>query len=330
MPSYIDLGHGAFMSDMNYFMNYYPEKAEYYVRYVSSFNTDEILEQESDLREIVIFVPRNIAIERVIDLVLEQAHDAIVFEKILIVLEPGARLIISEKIMNGHDAVKLIRSVSMIVEDGAQLDMLCDNALSLSSSSTTTYTAHIQRDSIVTLLFSITGGLSTNLSINLLLHQPGAQGYCGGFYMLRDEQSCTITTNQRHENQSTTSTVIMHGALAHNASVSYHGLIDIQESGRQARASQRNKNILLHQNARAISIPSLEVKTDDVHCNHGSAVGRFDEDHYFYIQTRGLSEQIGRNLMLQGFFYDSIPVIAPALIPVVHKKITALCTTLDF
>jgi Fe-S cluster assembly protein SufD len=68
--------------------------------------------------------------------------------------------------------------------------------------------------------------------------------------------------------------------------------------------SQENKNILLSNQARALSVPSLEVLTNDVHCFHGSALGRFDQNHLFYAASRGIDEIQMRTLLVRAFFGD--------------------------
>ncbi len=69
---------------------------------------------------------------------------------------------------------------------------------------------------------------------------------------------------------------------------------------------QVNKNILLSPSAKAVSIPSLEILTNDVQCSHGSAVGQLDQGHIFYLMARGLQEVQAKQLLLESFIENSI------------------------
>ena len=83
----------------------------------------------------------------------------------------------------------------------------------------------------------------------------------------------------------------------------YHGTIRVEQDAAWYVASQNNKNILLISNdARAVSVPSLEVLTNEVQCFHGSASGRCDDEQLFYLQSRGIDKKQAHRLLLQAFF----------------------------
>jgi Fe-S cluster assembly protein SufD len=59
---------------------------------------------------------------------------------------------------------------------------------------------------------------------------------------------------------------------------------------------------VLNTNARADSIPGLEILADDVRCTHGATVGKIDPDLLFYLNSRGIPTDIARRLIVEGFF----------------------------
>ena len=73
-----------------------------------------------------------------------------------------------------------------------------------------------------------------------------------------------------------------------------------------------NRNLLLSDGARADSVPNLEIETGEVAgAGHASATGRFDDEHLFYLMSRGIPEEEARKLVVRGFFaelLDRIPV----------------------
>jgi len=67
---------------------------------------------------------------------------------------------------------------------------------------------------------------------------------------------------------------------------------------------------LLSENAKARSIPKLEILADDVRCKHGATIGTIDEAETFYLQSRGLSYEEARSMIVEGFFeqvFEKIP-----------------------
>ena len=80
-----------------------------------------------------------------------------------------------------------------------------------------------------------------------------------------------------------------------------HSLIRVNKQAQQTLAEQVNKNILLKNTARAVSIPTLEVLANDVRCKHGAAVSKLDAEQMFYLQSRGIDMQATRQMLVQAF-----------------------------
>lgn len=58
--------------------------------------------------------------------------------------------------------------------------------------------------------------------------------------------------------------------------------------------------------AKADSIPSLNIETDDVKCSHGSTSGKIDEEQIYYFQCRGFSRSDAEELLIFGYFEELI------------------------
>jgi Fe-S cluster assembly protein SufD len=73
-----------------------------------------------------------------------------------------------------------------------------------------------------------------------------------------------------------------------------------------------NRNLVLSDGAQAHSVPNLEIETGEVAgAGHASATGRFDDEHLFYLMSRGIREDEARKLVVRGFFAEllgKIPV----------------------
>ncbi len=59
---------------------------------------------------------------------------------------------------------------------------------------------------------------------------------------------------------------------------------------------QANRNLVLSSNARADSIPGLEILADDVRCTHGATVGKIDQEQIYYLQSRGITSRDAKRL----------------------------------
>ena len=53
-----------------------------------------------------------------------------------------------------------------------------------------------------------------------------------------------------------------------------------------------------------ISVPTIEVLQYDVQCCHGSAIGKFDVDDMWYLQSKGIMPQQAQKMLVRSFFQD--------------------------
>ena len=90
---------------------------------------------------------------------------------------------------------------------------------------------------------------------------------------------------------------------------------------------EQNRNLVLSEGTRADSIPNLEIETGDIEgAGHASATGRFDDEHLFYLQSRGISEAEAQRLVVHGFFNDlirkvGVPSIEDRLLTTVEAEL---------
>jgi Fe-S cluster assembly protein SufD len=91
----------------------------------------------------------------------------------------------------------------------------------------------------------------------------------------------------------------------------FNGLVYVKPEAQQTNSNQYNHNMILSDQARALSMPQLEIFADDVKCSHGATVGQLDNDHLFYLSTRGISTHDAKRILLEGFaeeIIDTIPI----------------------
>ena len=82
-----------------------------------------------------------------------------------------------------------------------------------------------------------------------------------------------------------------------------------------------NRNLVLTDGAHADSVPNLEILTGEVvGAGHASTSGRLDDEHIFYLQSRGIPFEEARRLVIRGFFGELIAKIG---VPELEERITA-------
>lgn len=92
---------------------------------------------------------------------------------------------------------------------------------------------------------------------------------------------------------------------------------------------ETNRNLVLSQGARADSVPNLEIETGEVvGAGHASATGRLDDEHLFYLTSRGMTPQEALRLIVVGFFNNivermGVPEIVEDVVATIEKKLVS-------
>ena len=136
------------------------------------------------------------------------------------------------------------------------------------------------------------GALGSRLSQvaqDVALVGRGAEAQVNGVMFTEGRQQLVYNTLQHHESPACRSDLLYKGALQDRSRLVWRGMIKVDKAAQKTDGYQRNDNLMLSNEARADSIPGLEIEADDVRCTHGATSGRVDAEQLFYARARGLS-----------------------------------------
>lgn len=148
---------------------------------------------------------------------------------------------------------------------------------------------------------TVVSSVSLDRNITCTLAGAGADAQVRCMYFGNEAHTFKIKTHQEHIARNATSNVVIKAVLDGAARLTCNSLISVAPGANGTNAEQVNKNILLSSSARAVSIPMLEVLANDVKCKHGAAVSKLDSEQFFYLQSRGLSLETTKSILLQAF-----------------------------
>lgn len=150
------------------------------------------------------------------------------------------------------------------------------------------------------------GGSYVKVDTGVILRGQGAEVETYGVTLGTGSQHFDHHTEHIHEAGKTHSNLDFKVALAGQARSVYTGLIRIAEEAATCEAYQENRNLLLSEEARAESIPELEILNEDVRCTHGATVAPLDEEQVFYLKSRGLPHHQAMRLIVYGFLDQTL------------------------
>jgi Fe-S cluster assembly protein SufD len=160
----------------------------------------------------------------------------------------------------------------------------------------------VGRDGNLDWIFGAVGSRLTKNFSELDLVGDGATGRMSGFYFTDGSQHLDHDTQQNHLAPHTTSDLLFKGALKDKSRSVWQGMIYVAPVAQKTDGYQANRNLVLSPDARADSIPGLEILADDVRCTHGVTVGKLEEEPLFYLKSRGIPTKDAERLIVEGFF----------------------------
>ncbi|MEA2613912.1 MAG: Fe-S cluster assembly protein SufD [Chloroflexota bacterium] len=211
-------------------------------------------------------------------------------------------------------------STSVLVGDNASLDLVGlqlwdDDAVHLGQ-----FGIRIGRDAHVRTFQASVGGDVVRIIENTEYAGPGGELQMFGLYFVDAGQHIEHRLFVDHNQAHTKSNVVYKGGLqgegAHSVWV---GNVLIRKVAEGIETYETNRNLVLTDGCRADSVPNLEIETGEIlGAGHASATGRFDDEQLFYLQSRGVTQDEARRLVVHGFFADIIRRIG---VPEVEQRL---------
>ncbi len=164
------------------------------------------------------------------------------------------------------------------------------------------FTGH--RDSTLRSLAVNLGSRFARTQVESVLQGQGSFSEMLGLYFADEHQHFAQRTLQSHSAPNATSDLLYKGALKDEARSEYSGLIKVLPGAQGTDAYQANRNLVLSEEAIARSIPQLEIEANEVRCTHGATVSPVEEEHLFYLMSRGIDRMTAQRLVVFGFFGD--------------------------
>ena len=253
---------------------------------------------------VFLYVPKGVRLEapvRVTRWLTESG--AAYLSRVLIVAERDSQVSYVDEVLSDDFEEQTFTStaVEVIARNGAQVQYVAVQRLGRGAFYQAVQRTLAGRDATLDTLNVALGASVTRVDLNARLLGPGANSDMLGLYFGDGSQHFDFNTSQDHVEPSTASDLLYKGALDGASRAVFRGIIRVHPGAQRTDAYQTNRNLLLSPDARADSLPNLEIEADDVKCSHGATVGELDAEAKFYLMSRGLSWIQAERLVVMGF-----------------------------
>ena len=169
-----------------------------------------------------------------------------------------------------------------------------------------------QNDSSQFSTFTATlGGKLVRNNLHVLPDGEHCETHLHGLFVGRGERHIDNHTFVDHARPNCESNELYKGILDERSTGVFNGKVFVRRDAQKTNAYQSNKSVVLSDTARMFAKPELEIYADDVKCSHGATTGQLDEEAMFYLQSRGISFERARAILLRAFAGDVLKLISP-------------------
>ena len=211
--------------------------------------------------------------------------------------------------------------VSIEIEVNSSCDILLNNIKDVKG-----LTIVINKDSNVTLSFIAEEEMKSS-NINIIVKSNATlTGYFADFSektldlhckvnLMEEGASCTyrvaslvagddhklVDVSIDHTSQKTYGKFDCYGICKDNGKITVAGTSHVFKGSIKSKAQQNCKIMVFDENSDATAKPVLKIDENDLEASHGAVVGKINDEHLFYLTSRGLSVETAKELITWGY-----------------------------
>ena len=137
----------------------------------------------------------------------------------------------------------------------------------------------------------------------------------------KGRQIQNFTAQTVHHGLNTDGQISQRGVMLDKTTAIFNAIGKIDDGASGANAEQESRILMLSKGARGDANPILLIDEDDVTAGHAASVGRIDELQMYYLQSRGITPDEAKRLIIHGFL---APVVKELPIETIKAQLTEL------
>ena len=264
----------------------------------------------------LVVVPKGVQVEAPLHVVFvnhqEGSRPTFALPRLLVVIERGASATLVEEHL-GRGLYLTDAVTEVVVREDARLTHERIQRESLEAFHVSHLAARVDRGANYACRTISFGGRLSRSTPHVVMAAEGAELSLEGLALLGGAQLSDTHSFIDHTVPHCTSRQVHKVIADDNSRAVFNGKIFVRPGAQATDAQQQCRGLLLAPGARIDTKPQLEIYADDVKCAHGAAIGQLDPEAMFYLESRGFTPALARNVLTYAFAADllaRIPVLS--------------------
>ena len=224
---------------------------------------------------------------------------------------------INNKLNSGEYIIDFFADLSIETEANSTVDILSDESsfkmiisenshvnlsiLAESKVDSSKMEIAVKKDGYLEAYFADFSKEVINLNCVINLENEGATAYFKLASLAASKDLKNIDVSIKHLSPRTYGRVDNYGVCKDDAKMTFLGTSHILKDSIKSKTQQNAKIMVFDEASNAIAKPILKIDENDIEASHAAVVGKINDEHLFYLTSRGISEAEAKELITFGY-----------------------------
>ncbi len=189
-------------------------------------------------------------------------------------------------------------SVNFVIENNGSL--LLKYAMFLDSKNIDISGSLNKNSTLKTVVADFSNGVG-KIHANIELNEEGANATWDLASLATNKDKKEFDISFIHNKNNTFANMNNYGVALNSSRLVFSGINHIKKNAKKSNTNQNAKIIVFDKDASGKANPILKIDENDVLASHAAIVGRLNDEHLFYLKSRGLTEIEAKALIVEGY-----------------------------
>lgn len=137
------------------------------------------------------------------------------------------------------------------------------------------------------------------ITVNLLAKRAKCHWWLSSVSSDKDNKEFKVYIN--HLAPETEAIADSYGVAKHASRLIFSGTSHVVNGAKRSKTRQNANIMVFSKEADALAKPILEIDENDLEASHSATLGQVNEEHLFYLRSRGINENEAKTLIVMGY-----------------------------
>ena len=160
---------------------------------------------------------------------------------------------------------------------------------------------NVKNNAVLETFFAELSTFNFNFDCEINLLEENASAYVKLASLSTDDNNKEININVNHMVAKTYGKVDNYGVCKDNGKLLFAGTSYIYKNAIKSKTQQNARIMVFDEASNGIAKPILKIDENDIEASHAAIVGKINDEHLFYLTSRGISEAEAKHLITMGY-----------------------------